>query len=63
MILILAYWCVVILCLPFDPIYLVAYGEGYYKVNDTLKSGIPLSVILVLFTGLVIPLFAGVMGF
>ena len=63
MILILAYWCVVILCLPFDPIYLVAYGEGYYKVNDTLKSGIPLSIILVLFTGLIIPLFAGVMGF
>lgn len=63
MIMMIAFWCLVILVLPFDPIYLISYGSGYYKVKDTAKSGIPLSLILVVVTGVLIPLLAKVIGF
>lgn len=63
LIMILAYWCILVMILPFDPIFLIGYAEGHYTVADTIKSGTIMTAVLCIATGLLIPLLAGIMGF
>ncbi|MGN0715364.1 MAG: SLC13 family permease [Anaerovoracaceae bacterium] len=63
LIMILAYWCILVMILPFDPIFLIGYAENHYTVLDTIKSGVIMTIVLCLATGLLIPLLAGMMGF
>ena len=28
--------------MPFDPVVLITYGEGYYSIKDQVKCGVPI---------------------
>lgn len=46
MLFLVAFWSQVILLIPYDPIYLVGYGDGYFSPADTSRAG---SLILIPF--------------
>lgn len=40
MMFLVSFWSCIICLVPYDPIYFAGYFDGYYSVNDTVKSGI-----------------------
>jgi sodium-dependent dicarboxylate transporter 2/3/5 len=48
--------------LPTDTIFMLTYANGFYEFKDTIKIGIPLTIIVVLLTVVWVPLAAGMLG-
>jgi sodium-dependent dicarboxylate transporter 2/3/5 len=48
--------------LPTDTIFMLTYANGFYEFKDTIKIGIPLTIIVVLLTVAWVPLAAGMLG-
>lgn len=51
-------WAQITYLLPaVDALYLITYSKGYYTIHDVLKFGLPLTIVLIIvYTGLLIPL-------
>lgn len=48
--------------LPTDTIFMLTYANGYYEFKDTIKMGIPLTIITVLLTVVWVPFAAGLIS-
>lgn len=49
--------------LPLNPVFLLTYGDGYYKMTDTLKAGIIPSAALILVLSTLVPFIVSLLGF
>ena len=51
-------WAQITYLLPaVDALYLIIYSKSYYTIPDVLKFGLPLTIVLIIvYTGLLIPL-------
>lgn len=47
---------------PTDTIFMLTYANGYYEFKDTIKMGIPLTIIAVVLTVAWVPIAAGIIG-
>ena len=45
------------LATPFEPASVLVYGPGKYRFMDFIKAGLPLTIILVIITVLLVPVF------
>ena len=63
MMMIVTFWSMVILILPFDPIYMLGYGDGYFTAKDTARSGALTTVVLVVLSAVLIPLLVRLAGY
>ncbi|SDF00258.1 hypothetical protein SPACI_033320 [Sporomusa acidovorans DSM 3132] len=48
--------------LPINPVFLLTYNEGYYKMTDTLKAGILPSIGLIVTLAVVVPFIVSLIG-
>ena len=57
-----SFWSAVTFVLPTDAVPMFTYKFKYYGFKDMMKSGIPISVIIVVLVAVLIPWAAGLLG-